>query len=262
MSIDGDLDGDVFLRSLISLYIAHFDSLVIRSGKYMGKEIRDNVRKFSKLVMGVEIFEETSNAIVLQNVLDSSSFPPDKALRRMATNVSLMLQDTIRGIKESDMELLESVVQRDDEVDRYHLYVFRETNGKGGDGTAFLLIFSRILERIADHAVSASKTWRRSRTRKSSEVLENFMEETRNLFEDAIKVTYSPEFRAINEIIDRKDVIAERKQGILAGSRGSDSTIVSSVVEDFSRIGFYSTDIAELSLDTLSAAQKDLSIDW
>ncbi|MHB8396294.1 MAG: PhoU domain-containing protein [Thermoplasmataceae archaeon] len=259
--ISGDVDGEMFLRTLISLYISNFDTLIIESSRYLSKEIRETARRFSKLVMGVEIFEESSSNIILQNVLDSDSFPLEKAIRRMATNVSLMLQDAIKGIIESDNDLLDSVIQRDDEVDRYHLYVFRETNGKGAAaGTVFLLIFSRILERIADHAVSASRSWRDYSPGPATKGLADFFMMSQKAFEDSLKALYSPDHLKLNEIIGRKEAIISAKRKLIEEAKKGDLVIVTSLVEEITRIGLYSTDIAELAMDRTAAGQEEISI--
>ena len=67
LSITKDVD-DVFLeRVLTSIYISYFDILTIKTTKLMEQKIREAVKRFARRVMGVEIFEESSNSIVLQN---------------------------------------------------------------------------------------------------------------------------------------------------------------------------------------------------
>ena len=58
-------------RIMTSLYISYFDTLTIRTEDIMDQKTRETIKRFARRVMGVEIFEETSNSIVLQNVLNS-----------------------------------------------------------------------------------------------------------------------------------------------------------------------------------------------
>lgn len=120
LEITGNLSNDLLPRTLVSLYISGFDTLVIKSESYISQEIKDIVKKFSRLVMGVEIFEESAKALTLQNVLDSESFPLTTALRRMIMNVNLMLGDTAKALDSMESELMENIIGRDDDVDRYH----------------------------------------------------------------------------------------------------------------------------------------------
>ena len=55
--------------------------------------------------MGVEIFEETSNSIVLQNVLNSETFTVWNAIRRMSLNVDTMISDGINAMKSIDRKI-------------------------------------------------------------------------------------------------------------------------------------------------------------
>ena len=72
INVNDKVDPKRFQRILVSAYIANFEILVVRSRTRMNESIRESVKNFSKLVMGVEIFEESSNRIVLQNVLPGS----------------------------------------------------------------------------------------------------------------------------------------------------------------------------------------------
>jgi phosphate uptake regulator len=259
--ISGSVDSEMFLRGLISIYISQFDTLVIESSRYLTNELREQAKKFARLVMGVETFEESSNRIILQNVLDSESFPVDKAIRRMSTNVELMLEDTVKGIESSDLDLLESVIARDDEVDRYHLYIFRETNRKGSaQGPILLFILSRILERVADHAVNAAKTWKDRGAGVDPTELIKFFNDARKIFADAVKVLHAPQFGEINEIISRKSAIIDEKSRLITEAKRGELVAVTSVVEDISRISLYSTDIAELAMDRVAFANSEISI--
>ncbi|WP_162509516.1 AbrB/MazE/SpoVT family DNA-binding domain-containing protein [Thermogymnomonas acidicola] len=77
INITKAMDRDLLQRVLTAAYIAGFDTLVVRSNQYISQEMREDIKRFAKVVMGgVEIFEEGANSIVLQNVLDSSTFPP------------------------------------------------------------------------------------------------------------------------------------------------------------------------------------------
>lgn len=265
INIDGKVDLDNFQRALTSIYISDFDTLVIKSSQYIDQQLRETVKKFSRLVMGVEIFEESSRTIVLQNVLDSASFPMSNAVRRMSLNVETMIGDVIKGIRENDNKLLESVISRDDDVDRYQLYVYRAVKrGKSdNENSIFFLIFSRILERIADHAVNICKIWgsREHPGKDNTDLVVDFLSSASTLYNSAVEAFYSRKFEVLNGIISRKPEFIDTKESMLkAIGETHFSFSASSISEEVLRIALYATDIAELAMDIILGGMSEFTI--
>ncbi len=262
INIESKVDLQNFQRVLTSAYISDFDSLVIKSSQYIDHQLRETVKNFSRLVMGVEIFEESSRTIVLQNVLEPASFPMSNAVRRMSLNVETMILDVIKGIGESDTKLLESVISRDDEVDRYELYVYRVVNKRKAESenSIFYLIFSRILERIADHAVNICKQWLSAsdNTEKSAQAISNFLTEASKLYNEAVEAYYARRFEPLNAIISRKPEFISMKHDLIGEEK--ESSTVSSISEEVLRIALYSTDIAELAMDLILGAHQEFTV--
>ncbi len=265
ISVSSGVTMSKLTRSLIAVYISNFDTLIVTSEGHMPEAVRTTVKQFAKQVMGVEIFEESSSQMVLQNVLDSSSFPFPKATRRMSLNVESMLQDVIRGIHERDTVLLRNVIPRDDDIDRYQWYIFRETfrgNDSVKDNTYFLLL-SRILERIADHSVNISRmvTEEDIDLETLSSVTLGTMERSVRTVSDAINAFYSGQFDSLNDIIDRKsDIAREREQASARIGKGTKLSFLSRVLEEMTRIGYYGTDIAELAMDRYVSSKEEIEI--
>ncbi len=265
INIEGKVDLVNFQRALTSLYISDFDTLVIRSSQYIDDSLRETVKKFSRLVMGVEIFEESSRTIVLQNVLDTSSFPMANAVRRMSLNVETMLGDVIKGIEDNDTRLLESVISRDDDVDRYQLYVYRMVNRRKNEAenSIFYLIFSRILERIADHAVNICKIWNAGEHGQDDPkaAMVEFMKNATALYNSSVEAFYAKKFEVLNSIISRKPEFIEEKQELTESVEGSRFThYLSSISEEALRVALYATDIAELAMDIILGNKMDFTI--
>ncbi len=260
LEITGNLSNDLLPRTLVSLYISGFDTLIVRSESYISQEIKNIVKKFSRLVMGVEIFEESAKALTLQNVLDSESFPLSTALRRMIMNVQLMVNDTSKALESMEPELMENIIGRDDDVDRYHFYIMKEISiGKyEGNDTVFNLIFSRILERVADHTVNICTILRDSPNfdqKKKAELME-FITYAYGVFQKATTSFLGADLKTLNDIVNVKENIGEMKT-VLMKKKYSDVSY-SGIVEEISRIGLYSTDIAEITMDRY--VKKNLNI--
>lgn len=252
-------------RALTSFYISNFDTFVIRSNEYIDQELRDAMNRFSRIVMGVEVVEETSNTIVLQNVLKSSTFPVESAIRRMILMVETMIEDTLKGVEKSDLDLLKNVVQRDDEVDRYQWYIYREsrTAGQEGQDNVFFLIFSRILERIADHSVNVCKVLLQEQLVSDPQLkrLRDLLTFVNGMFQESVHQFFTKDFNLMNQLIERKSEIEEKRESLLKRpGGGKEASQVSLLVEEISRIGFYATDIAELAMDRVAARSDIISL--
>lgn len=252
-------------RMLTSVYISNFDIFAIRSNEYIDQGLRDTVGKFARTVMGVEIVEETSNTIVLQNVLKSNTFPMESAARRMILMVETMLADTLKGVIGHDADLLKNVVQRDDEVDRYQWYIYRESRMLSHDNTdnAFYLLLSRVLERIADHATNVCNEALALPKNKPdlTKSISDFLAFNQEMFKESVKCFFSKDIHMMNAVIERKQEVDERRDKVLRKLAGTKETSLNSiVVEEISRIGFYATDIAELAMDRISARSDTITL--
>lgn len=252
-------------RALTSVYISYFDVLTIQSTDIMEHRLRDAIKSFARRVMGVEIFEESSNTVVLQNVLNSGTFTTSSALRRMSLNVENMIADTISAIDSMDYRLMENITHRDDEVDRYQWYIFRETKAMHSDEdqSVYGLLLSRILERIADHTVNICKIYLENQKRetKSNKVLVDFLEDCYKMYRDATSAFYAGNLQAMNPIIEKKTDINKTKSKLLSGvDSGQYDRIILTVSEEVTRIGLYSTDIAELGMDYVLGNHTDMTI--
>ncbi len=260
LTINEKIDESALQRILTSMYISSFDTLAINTKDKMTNAIRENIKKFSKIVMGAEIIEETSHTIVIQNVLNTKTFPLSKALRRMSLNVSTMIEDTIKGIKEFDDDLLDNVIERDDEVDRYQWYVYREVRNRCEyeDSNVFYLVLSRILERIADHAVNICNLVKGRNTFTRRDGLISGLSLSLSIYNEAMEAFYAKNFKPLNDIINRKNEVIKMKYQLINDLM--DNASLNSVSEEISRIGLYGTDIAELTMDLIMAQQSEISV--
>lgn len=261
--LNSKMDSKSIERALISLYISGYDTLAITSSFYISDETRDAIKKFSKLVIGIEIFEEDSKKIVLQNVLNSNSYPIYNSIKRMSLNVESMIYDTIKGINDKDTDLLRNVVERDDEIDRFQWYIYREVKGKSCEdpNSIYYLIISRILERMADHTVNICKIWldREDAEAPYKKVVDN-LSFSLDLFKKSMALFYSKKYSGLNDIISFKKTIMNQKKELLDLGKNSDIATVSFSSEEISRIALYSTDIAELAMDMVLSMQNEITL--
>ncbi|WP_297217491.1 phosphate uptake regulator PhoU [Thermoplasma sp.] len=260
ITLPASYTGKPLQRLLTSMYISGFDTLLVVSKDKMTPEMRDDIKRFAKVVMGIEVIEETSKSIVLQNVLNANTFSLEKAIRRMSLNVSTMIEDTIKAIHDEDDDLIENIVLRDDEVDRYQWYIYREVKIRCRDerSNIYILVLSRILERIADHAVNICQAIKHKKGIKGREKMIDNLTYSNDVYKKAMETFYSRNFNEIDGIINRKAEITQRKYELL--SELSYDSVLSSIAEEISRIGLYGTDIAELAMDLILSDREEFSI--
>ena len=118
-------DGDNLIREIIGAYIAGFNSIELKANKILSKQ-RDTVRKTVNMLIGPEIIEETSDKIVLQDVLNPAELSVKKSIKRMHMITSSMQENAITALKDKDFDLAKDVVARDGEVDKLFLLVSKQ----------------------------------------------------------------------------------------------------------------------------------------
>lgn len=112
-------------REIVGKYLLGFDIINVDAKDRISFEVRDKVKGAAGGLVGLEIVEEDHARIVMQCLLEPSSFPPEKILRRGYAIAAGMHHDVVNALVEGDWHLAESIVARDDEVNRLHFLLVR-----------------------------------------------------------------------------------------------------------------------------------------
>ncbi|RLI16546.1 hypothetical protein DRO41_01355 [Candidatus Bathyarchaeota archaeon] len=112
-------------REVVGKYLLGFDIIRIEAKDRISFEVRDAVKRAVRSLVGLEIVEEDYSSIVLQCLLEPSSFPPEKILRRGYSIASGMHRDVVNALVDGDVHLAKSVIARDDEVNRLYFLLVR-----------------------------------------------------------------------------------------------------------------------------------------
>jgi len=162
IDIDG-LQGDELNRAVMTMYVSGFDVIEFEASRVTAGQ-RRTVREATQGLVGLEVIEETSDRVVLQDLLDSSELSVHNAITRMRLVSMTMLSDAVTALVENDDELSHDVIERDDDVDRLWYMVsrvfrtvLRNPAAASEIGFPRETVFdyqssARQLERIADHA--------------------------------------------------------------------------------------------------------------
>ena len=255
-------------RAVMTMYVSGFDVIELETNRITAAQ-RRIIREATQGLVGLEVIEETSERVVLQDLLDSSELSVHNAISRMQLVSLTMLEDAVEALVENDDELATDVVERDDDVDRLWYMVSRVfrtvlRNPTAADEIGFPreTVFdfqssARQLERVADHATKiadiaieveavpepAAEPFRALRT-EASQVPETAMEA---LFaedpETAVELA--------NEARRRLTQVDERAREVDKEIREFDSGAAQSlglVVDSLSRTADYGANIAESAL--------------
>src|SRR6056297_1444291 len=163
LEVDGLESKHELTRAVMTMYVSGFDVIRLEAGRITAEQ-RRIVRDATQGLVGLEVIEETSDRVVLQDLLDSSELSVHNAITRMRLVAVTMLSDAVDALVENDEDLATDVMQRDDDVDRLWYMVsrvfrtvLRNPTAANEIGFPRETVFdyqssARQLERIADHA--------------------------------------------------------------------------------------------------------------
>lgn len=155
-------------REIIAAYLAGSDQVIIENFSLKSNQ-QIKLHQLCSSLIGFEIIEESATQLVLQNIFDIAKFPLSTNLEKMFIMVNAMFEDTLIAIGVQDQKLAQSIIQREKEIDKFHLAITRqfyvhlknEISQNQNVSTIDLYYFglvSRQLERIADHCVKICLT--------------------------------------------------------------------------------------------------------
>lgn len=255
-------------REIIAAYLYGYDRIEF-SAKHIQAEQKQTIRKVCHKLIGPEIIEETSNCVVIQDLLNPNELPIRKGLHRMFLIVVSMQKDAVKALKTVDHDLALDVSQRDDEVDRLCLLISKQfrsilCGGKMPDSSETSIeeyhdfrMAASPLERIADHAQRIANITLMLRQPVDEKVMEDI--ETLNstyieLVRQSVEALFDANTSLANEIIDRVDETRTKVKQLHAAILKLESHEVmislGGVVDSLSRIGDLGSNIAEIAINS------------
>ena len=163
LDITGLEDEHELTRAVMTMYVSGFAVIRLETTRITAAQ-RRVIREATQGLVGLEVIEETSERVVLRDLLDSSELSVHNAITRMRLVSLTMLEDAVEALIEHDDDLAQDVMERDDDVDRLWYMVSRVFRTVLRNPTAATEIgfprdtcfdfqsSARQLERVADHA--------------------------------------------------------------------------------------------------------------
>jgi phosphate uptake regulator len=162
--LDGITEPAYLFRLLIGAYISGYTTIVITSKERLPPFVRMVVRDFTQMTIGQEVIDETATVITLKDLLNPAEMPFANTIKRMYVIVKAMHEDAVTALTTRNRALAHDVTARDNDVDRLHWLIARQTNmilshvalskkmNLSPGMAVHYYIISRIIERIGDHA--------------------------------------------------------------------------------------------------------------
>lgn len=263
------LDKDFLLRHFISYYLAGYDTIRITLGKSdsgLRGFIREGIRR--KLV-GVEIIEESSGAILTQCLSGYIDLPLKKALERMTIIAGGMLSDSVAVLQGGNQGLAAEVIDRDDEVDRFYHFLLRQLNiavrdrsviqeiglTSTRDCLGYRLVVKSV-ERVADHAAGIAAQAENVQVLSEASV-KKILEMTalaKKVFDSSVSALLRQDGRTAEEAIARTKEVVQMEgrlstEALSPRMSGAQVASVKLMLESIRRSAEYGSDIAEVAID-------------
>ncbi|MEM2878734.1 MAG: PhoU domain-containing protein, partial [Candidatus Hadarchaeales archaeon] len=279
LNISPDEDPNRIARKLVSLYLVGYNTIRILSDRdRISPAQRETVKSFTRTKLaGTEVIMDLPNEIVVKIVLGYPELPVKDAIRRMALIAKSMLEDALSLMNNRDQNLAESIVDRDDDVDRFGMYVIRQLKSavkdravlgdiglrSARDCLGYRLIVKSV-ERIADHAALISKNAMEIERRVDPQLQTKFVEMkdiALKYFENAMESLFKEDTELAEAVIEGKGSMVVVEKAIADQIHGrkllGDAVMLRFIAESLRRVYEYSCDIAEVVLNL--AAEKILS---
>ena len=113
------------VADITGAYLLGYDIIKIKGKTSIPIEDREKIRESMRRLVGVEIVEEEASSITIQFLLDATSLNPEKILKRMSTIAIGMFNETLEGLVSEDKTNLQTMSNRDIEINRQYFLLVR-----------------------------------------------------------------------------------------------------------------------------------------
>ncbi|MGA1794185.1 MAG: PhoU domain-containing protein [Thermoplasmatota archaeon] len=274
IKISGDEAPDTLMRRLVGAYVSGVNNIIVTSKGAISPNLARTVREFTRLVMGVEIVEERKDLIKLQDLIDPADFSVRTGLKRMAYITEKMVEDVLKGMGGINGGYFDDVIIRDIEVDRINWLIHKEFNmlnkyQKIADKTNMSfedslnhMLSSRIVERVADHAVSMAENLRDIGEPEDPSVMLPIAEQgeaARSIFSDSVSSLFSQDLNLADSVVDRSRHLRQKLDPMLKivfKLPADEAVLLAYVIYSIERIAAYGGDIAKITLNRFTPVKE------
>jgi phosphate uptake regulator len=256
-------------RILIAFYLVGYDTIKIKLDRKDHLAYRESIRKILDYLIGVELVEDTNEAMTLEIMLDYKRMSTMQILQRMFSIDRSMLLDLGKALKTMDIGLAKDIIVREKEIDRLYFLVVRQLKSAveyqqvaeklGIENQRDCLgyrIVVKALERIADHIENIAKSYIQLSEIQKDVQLNDFIRlntEIIVVFEKSVDALFTRNHEMaeiiFKELGNIKKSHAGISNGLLQPKNIQSAILQKSMLDSFGRIASYSGDIAEIAIN-------------
>jgi len=282
MSLNSDVDPDGLTRMIISLYVAGYSTIEIRSKSgNLSSKIRDTIRDVARgKLVGTELVTESAQSATLQVLLSFPQLLVPDALRRMLSILNAMQEDSMQALSRLDKELANQVVKIDDEIDRFSLYVIRQLKWAVKHPTLLsriglaspveclgYRIISKSVERSADHAARIAANVLLLQQAPATSVLKDanlLSQQSSKMMGTSLRALFASDYKLAETVLLERDKVTDLETRVVERLLreklpAGDLSAMRLISESLRRIGEYATDVAEVVLNSTIQKMVDQS---
>lgn len=265
-------------RKIVALYVMGYDEILVKKEGGLAPSLRNSVREFTvRRLPGAEIIDEELSEIRIRVLLKSDDNALWDSVRRLGKVSHSLLHDVCKCMESRDLSSLPDIVREDDMVDRAYFYSIRVVNllAEGATTSAdirpadlpIMRAAAKLLERIGDHSTYIAQNAAQLIARKELlRELSRLCYLSLDIFSRALKGFLAGDPLVIEEISPKLAELRDTEDELIKeGLRElgpQEFASLKMMLESMRRIGEYSRDLGELSLNmniekVLSASKKD-----
>ena len=253
-------------REIIGKYLLGYDVIRVEAKDRIAMEQRAIVKEAVSRLVGLEIIEEDYTKIVMQCLLEPSALPPEKILRREHLIASSMYRDAVTALIKGEAQLAESVMARDNEVDRLYFLLVRilrtiiqnpslsEKLGVYPIDCLDYRLTGSLVESVGDQSLQIAEHAVRLRGERleneASRSLSNLHNVVHEAYKDAVTAFLSRNISIAESVRDKKNAVEELCDKVESASNTLTIEVAQSlisVVSLIARIYDHSVDISDLT---------------
>jgi len=268
MKVSRDVKPKVVVREFIARYLIGYDVIRVEFGEGT-YEHRVAIKKaLTTKLIGVEIIEEDAKSMVVQCLAKPSELSVKDATRRMTRITSSMVNDVVGCISNPKEYVLKEVIEREDTVDKFYLFIVRQLKSaalglylpseiglKDLREALGYRIISKSVERIADHAKRVAIVIPQLKIcDRICNHLEELGRKSSEIFDSACDALFRLDKDKAHAIVEEVESIHHYEEKIISkllktGFEPTQVLVISTILESLKRVADYSSDIAEITIN-------------
>jgi len=252
-------------RLLISKYLEGYDIIELVSKDRIPKESRKKLIKTVQNLIGIEIFEETSNKFVISSLIDFGSIGVDKIMKRLFILTNSIFSESVKALEEANWDFAQEIIPREDEVDKFYFHGIRELSEalkmpqlqkdvgikRSTDILSYITVIKSI-ERISDYLINILEISIELKKEIPKEIID-FAQGCFNIFSDVSENIFTKNLLRANDTLDRLKHEEKKVPSILdIGEKSYTTDTVSAyskIIDYYVRILKHCANLSELTIN-------------